>query len=312
MTNASLALQINDVTKIYGHSLSIGNKKILGEKTIGIKNITFSVRTGEIFGFLGPNGAGKTTTIRAMLNFLTIQNGNIKILDLDHKHDAIEIRKRIAYVPGDLSLFDNFTGIELLDYLNHFRPVNDPFLKELKSIFHVNLNKKIKFLSKGNKQQVGLIAALASKPEILILDEPSSGLDPLMTDNLHKILIKLRNEEKITIFLSSHDLTEVHAICDRVGIIKDGKMILIESINELEKKFLQNVEIEFSSNDVPSEDTLRNLKTIMSIKKLNNESFRLTIKGDVNELFRTLINYDIKRFTCENASLDDIFLQFYK
>lgn len=133
-----------------------------------------------------------------------------------------------------------------------------------------------------------------------------------MTDNLHKILIKLRNEEKITIFLSSHDLTEVHAICDRVGIIKDGKMILIESINELEKKFLQNVEIEFSSNDVPSEDTLRNLKTIMSIKKLNNESFRLTIKGDVNELFRTLINYDIKRFTCENASLDDIFLQFYK
>ena len=157
-----------------------------------------------------------------------------------------------------------------------------------------------------------MIAALATKPEILIIDEPSSGLDPLMTDNLHKLLVKLRDEEGTTIFLSSHDLAEVHAICDRVGIIKEGKMILIESINDLEKKFLQNVEIEFVSDKNSPETAIKRLETVVSVATVKSNTFKLTIKGDINELFRTLVNFEIKRFTCENASLEEIFLKFYK
>ena len=158
---------------------------------------------------------------------------------------------------------------------------------------------------------VGLIAALSSKPELLLLDEPSSGLDPLMADSLHKLLIELRDSGS-TIFLSSHDLNEVHDICDRVGIIKEGKIILIESIEELEKKFLQNVEIEFNSTDILSESMIENLDTVISVEKLSSYKYKLSITGNVNELFSFLVKYDIKRFTCENASLEDIFLQFYK
>ena len=170
--------------------------------------------------------------------------------------------------------------------------------------------KKIKLLSKGNQQQVGLIAALASKPEVLILDEPTSGLDPLMTANFHKILKKL-SDEGITIFLSSHDLAEVQAICDRVGIIKEGKMILIESVSELKKKFLQNVTIEFDELNFPSSDIFEGLNTVISVSKTLNNIYELKIKGNVNELFKVLVNQNIKRFTCENATLEHIFLQYY-
>ena len=141
MAITNVALQINDATKIYGHSLKIGKGKVFGEKTLGIQKVNLTVLKGEIFGFLGPNGAGKTTTIRAVLDYLHIQNGSIKILARDHKRDRVEIRKHIGYVPGEMSLFDNFTGLELLSYLNNFRPINTEFLNELKTIFTLNIQK---------------------------------------------------------------------------------------------------------------------------------------------------------------------------
>ena len=135
MAIVNVALQINDATKIYGHTLKIGKAKVFGEKTLGIQKVNLVVHKGEIFGFLGPNGAGKTTTIRAILDYLNIQNGSIKILGFDHKRDRIEIRNHIGYIPGEMSLFDNFTGLELLKYLSHFRKIDESFLKELKGIF---------------------------------------------------------------------------------------------------------------------------------------------------------------------------------
>ena len=311
MVTSSEAIKVYGLTKVYGHSLTLKNHTFYSNKSVGVKDVSFTIKEGEIFGFLGPNGAGKTTTIRAMLDYLSIQHGNITIFWLDYKKKRMAIRKIMAYIPGDMTLFDNFTGLELLNYLGHFKTIDQQFLQELKSIFKVNLEKKIKFLSKGNKQQVGLIAALATKPKLLVLDEPSSGLDPLMTDYLHKILLKMR-KSGTTIFISSHDLAEVHAICDRVGIIKEGKMILIESITELEKKFLQKVEIEYNSDSIPPESFFKNLKTVISVTKVTNSIIKLNITGDVNELFKALINYNIKRFTCENASLEDIFLQYYQ
>ncbi|MFW9772886.1 MAG: ABC transporter ATP-binding protein, partial [Candidatus Thorarchaeota archaeon] len=247
-------LKVSNLTKIYGHEIKIGRLKI-GREVIGAQNVSFTVNEGEIFGFLGPNGAGKTTTIRSILGYLKIQTGAILINGLDHQKDSIEIRKNIGYVPGDLSLYEDFTGEEFIKYVDKFRPVNKVLLRELKSIFKVDLNQKIDSLSTGNRKQVALILALASNPSFLILDEPTTGLDPLMTAKFHKILRKLKEEGK-TIFLSSHDLSEVQNICDRVGIIKEGRMLLVEDINDLKQKFLQNVKIKFSSKSVPTEDDL--------------------------------------------------------
>lgn len=303
-------LQVSNLTKVYGREIGIGGKKI-GLPVVGAHEVSFSVKKGEIFGFLGPNGAGKTTTIRAILDYLKIQNGIVTIFGLDHHHERLEIRKRIGYVPGDMALFENFTGEELLQYFGKFCPINEEFLTELRQNFRVKLKKKIKSLSTGNRQQAGLIAALAAKPDFLILDEPTSGLDPLMTANFHKIIKKLRNEG-YTIFLSSHDLAEVQAVCDRVGIIKEGKMILVESVEALKTKFMQKVQVKFCGSLIASEEEITKLDTVISVERTNKNTFVLKIKEDVNELLKWLSNYDIKRFTCEDASLEEIFLQYYK
>jgi ABC-2 type transport system ATP-binding protein len=302
--STDIVLQVSNLTKIYGKELTLGRFK-LGRKVTGAQEVSFYVEKGEIFGFLGPNGAGKTTTMRSILGYLRIQSGKVTIFGLDHQQDSIEIRKRIGYVPGDLSLYEDFTGEELIWYLDKFQAVDQTFLKELKSTFTVDLTQKIENLSTGNRQQVGLIIALAPRPDFLILDEPTSGLDPLMTSKAHKIFKKLRDEGK-TIFLSSHDLAEVQAICDRVG-----KMILVERIEDLKQKFLQNVKIKFSSKTLPQEDDFKRLESIISVEKTNETTFKLIIKEDINELLKLLINYKIKRFTIEDASLEEIFLKFY-
>jgi ABC-2 type transport system ATP-binding protein len=303
-------LVVSNLTKIYGHEIKIGRLKV-GRVAIGAQNVSFSIRKGEIFGFLGPNGAGKTTTIRSILGYLKIQTGTIIINGLDHQKDSIEIRKNIGYVPGDLSLYDDFTGEELINYFSKFRQIDQNFLQELKTIFNVNLSQKVESLSTGNRKQVALILALTSKPNFLILDEPTTGLDPLMTAKFHKILKRLKSEGK-TIFLSSHDLAEVQTVCDRVGIIKEGRMLLVENIVDLKQKFLQNVKIQFSSKNLPTEDDFKNIDSIISIEKLDRTTFKLIIKEDVNEMLRWLINYRIKRLTIEDASLEDIFLKFYE
>lgn len=303
-------LQVSNLTKIYGREFNLGDKTIVGQRVIGAQNVSFSVNKGEIFGFLGPNGAGKTTTMRAILDYLKIQSGEVTIFGLDHHRDRLAIRKRIGYVPGDMALFENFTGKELLDYFSKLRPINEEFLSELRQNFRVKLEKKIKSLSSGNRQQAGLIAALAAKPDFLILDEPTSGLDPLMTANFHKILEKLRNEG-YTIFLSSHDLAEVQAVCDRVGIIKEGKMILVEAVEDLKAKFMQKVTVNFNGASIPTEDDIKQLDTVISVERTKESTFTLKIKEDVNELIKWLPNYDIKRFTCEDATLEEIFLAYY-
>ena len=303
-------LQVSNLTKVYGQEISLGGKK-LGLRVVGAQEVSFDVKRGEIFGFLGPNGAGKTTTMRAILDYLKIQTGEVKIFGLDHHRDRLEIRKRIGYVPGDMALFENFTGTELLQYFGKFRPINEEFLRELRNNFRVKLEKKIKALSTGNRQQAGLIAALASKPDFLILDEPTSGLDPLMTANFHRILRKLR-DDGYTIFLSSHDLAEVQAVCDRVGIIKEGKIILVEAVEDLKAKFMQKVTVKFNGTTLPEESEIEQLNTVISVERTKKDTFILKIKEDVNEILRWLSKYDIKRFTCEDATLEEIFLQFYE
>jgi len=303
-------LEVSNLTKIYGHEYNLLGRKI-GRRVVGADNVSFKVRKGEIFGFLGPNGAGKTTTMRAILDYLHIQNGRVSVFGLDHHKFALEIRKKIGYVPGDLSLYEDFTGEELVEYFGGFRPFDHAFLEELCSFFRADLTLKIKNLSTGNRQQVGLILALGPKPDFLILDEPTSGLDPLMAANVHRVLKSLKAEGK-TIFLSSHDLAEVRSVCDRIGIIKEGRMILVEEIENLVTKFLQNVTLTFSADKVPSLEEIQGFETVQSVVKENDRRFKLTVKEDINELVRWLSDYNVERLNIEDASLEEIFLQFYE
>ncbi|MHA2239911.1 MAG: ABC transporter ATP-binding protein [Candidatus Hodarchaeales archaeon] len=303
-------LQVSHVTKVYGREYEFLGKKI-GRRVVGAEDVSFTVKSGEIFGFLGPNGAGKTTTMRCILDYLNMQEGSITIFGLDHHIDALKIREDIGYIPGDLALFKNFTGNELIDYFGKFRPIDQDFLKELRSLFRVDLSLKIKALSSGNRQQAGIIVALASKPDFLLLDEPTSGLDPLMTANFHRVIKKLRTEGK-TIFLSSHDLAEVQAVCDRVGIIREGKIILIEEVENLREKFVQHVSIKFDPSNLPTLTDFPSDETIISVEQIKKTVFNLTISKDINPLLQWLNNYQINRLTIEDASLEEIFLQYYE
>ncbi|MFW9993384.1 MAG: ABC transporter ATP-binding protein [Candidatus Odinarchaeota archaeon] len=304
-------LQVKDLTKVYGLEIRFGGKKI-GRRVVGAQDVSFDIKRGEIFGFLGPNGAGKTTTMRSIMDYLHIKTGKITFFGrYDHHKDALTVRKHISYVPGDVSLYQNMTGYDIIAYFNKFRPIDTEFVEELKSQFRVDLSLKIGQLSKGNRQQVALIVALAPKPELLIMDEPTSGLDPLMAANFHKIIKKLA-KEGITIFLSSHDLAEVQSVCDRVGIIKEGRMIIIEHIDNLKLEFMQNITIKFSESKIPSEEDIRSLRSVISFEKENKTLCKLKIKENVNELIRWLANYDVERLTIEDATLEDIFLQYYE
>ena len=309
MSSSETVLEVSNLTKIYGRELGLGGRRV-GRRVVGARDVSFSVRRGEIFGFLGPNGAGKTTVMRSILDYLHIQEGTITVFGMDHHRDALKIRKRIGYVPGDLSLYENFTGNELIDYYGGFRPVDPEYIEELRSVFRVDLTLNVKALSSGNRQQVGLILALASKPDFLILDEPTSGLDPLMAANAHRLLKELKAEGK-TIFLSSHDLAEVQVVCDRIGIIKEGEMILVEEVENLISKFLQNVRVSFTS-EVPDLETLEAIDSVISAEAEDEDTLLLKVKEDINELLKVLTRYEIDRLSIEDATLEEIFLQYYQ
>ena len=309
MSSSETVLEVSNLTKIYGRELGLGGRKV-GRRVVGARDVSFSVRRGEIFGFLGPNGSGKTTVMRSILDYLHIQEGTITVFGMDHHRDALKIRKRIGYVPGDLSLYENFTGNELINYYGGFRPVDPEYIEKLRSVFRVDLTLNVKALSSGNRQQVGLILALASKPDFLILDEPTSGLDPLMAANAHRLLKELKAEGK-TIFLSSHDLAEVQAVCDRIGIIKEGEMILVEEVENLVSKFLQNVRVSFTS-EVPDLETLEAIDSVISAEAEDEDILLLKVKEDINELLKVLTRYEIDRLSIEDATLEEIFLQYYQ
>ncbi|MHA1979379.1 MAG: ATP-binding cassette domain-containing protein [Candidatus Hodarchaeales archaeon] len=302
-------LQVSNLTKVYGWEFQLSSRK-LGRRVEAVTDVSFSVKKGEIFGFLGPNGAGKTTTIRSILGFLSIKSGSIKINGLDYLKDALEIKKSLGFIRSEIELYGNFTGNEIISYFGKFRPIDQKFLKKLKKIFKVDLTLDFKSMSTGNRQQVIIIAALASNPDFVILDEPSSGLDPLMAARFHRLLVQMRDEGK-TIFLSSHNLTEVQEICDRVGIIRKGRIIVIESVKELQRKSMQQLTVEFFDGEAPDVADFQALPNVFSVEK-KADTYYIKVSEDVNDLLKFITARRIKRMTLEDSSLEDIFLTYYK
>lgn len=286
-------LEIKNLTKYYGQIL-------------GVKDLSLELKEGEIFGFIGPNGAGKSTTIRSILNLINKTKGEVifngKTLD---KND-IEARKLIGYLPSEVNLYDDLTVKEMLDfheqfYGKHVRKRRKELVKRLK----LDESKNLEDLSLGNSKKLGIILAFMHEPKLLILDEPTSGLDPIIQQEFYE-LIKEEKEKGTTIFYSTHILSEISKICDRVGIIKEGKLLKVEPVKDLVDKSLSYVTI--TSNDIKKIIKELKLENITSID--NTITFKNTL--DSNYLLKILAKYDIKKIYIEQASLEDIFLHYYK
>lgn len=281
--------------------------KIAGKEPVkAIDNISFGVKKGEAFGFLGPNGAGKTTTIRCMMDFIRPTEGSVAILGKDSKNDSVFIKSKVGYLPGNVKLYDKWTGSEHISFVESIRGKSQ-IAENLIQTFDFNPNTRFKQLSSGNKQKLGLIIALMSEPEVLIMDEPTVGLDPLLQNKIYEILENLK-KKGTTIFISSHNLPEVERVCDRVGIIKEGKMVGIEEVKNLGQKKLHRIEVRFAEKVVRSDLTKLKPENIEEI----SDGFVITIGGDINPLMKILSAYKITDIEISHATLEDVFLKFYE
>ena len=291
------AITLSSLTKSYG-------------KARGVIDLDLEIRTGEVFGFLGPNGAGKTTTIRTLLDLIRPTTGTATVLGLDSKEHSLEIRSRTGYLPGELSLYEEMTVEESLDYLSSLRgggPTGR--IKELSDQFELDLTRKIKDLSTGNKQKVGIVQAFAHEPELLVLDEPTGGLDPLMQQNVYHLIDAARDEGR-TVFLSSHVLPEVERIAERVGIIRKGKLIEVATVDDLKDRAVRVVEVRFEG-DGPDEQTLMKVENVVSVQPRRTTT-QIRIEGSMAALVKAFAEYEVVAMRSEEADLEEVFLDLYR
>ncbi len=287
-------IEIKNLTKSYG-------------KNRGIEDVSLNVNEGEIFGFIGPNGAGKSTTIKVLLNFILPSAGEAKIFDLDCMSETTKIKEHISYVPSEVRYYDNMKVRELINYAKSFhQDIDHVYTEELCKNFGVELNKNISELSLGNKKKVAIVQALLHKPKLLILDEPTNGLDPLIQQKLAQTLMDLKSKGT-TIFLSSHNLTEVEAFCDRVAIIKEGKIVDVKNILDFASKKVKQVTLSFSGNMTESLTTLgaKNLK-------FNQDKVSFNYTGDINKLIALMANHKIDDLIIEEKRLSEVFMSYYE
>lgn len=271
-----------------------------------VDGIDLEVKKGEIFGFLGPNGAGKSTTIRCMMGFNRPTDGKIKIFGHDMSTDSLTAKRQIGYLPGNIKLYDGWTG---WDHIRFFESVRGKSknVDELIRRFGFDPSMKFRHLSSGNKQKLGLILALMHEPNLLIMDEPTVGLDPLLQNEIYKVLMEMR-DHGATIFISSHNLPEVERLCDRVAIIKNGKLAAVESIKTLGDKKLHRIEVCFGDKFEPAEFQIDGVSRIDEI----SDGLLITISGDLNPMMQILASHKITHLEVTHASLEDVFMKFYE
>ena len=272
-------------------------------------DLDLSVGPGEVFGFLGPNGAGKTTMIRTVLDLIRPTNGRASILGMDSHESAVEIRRHVGYLPGDLALYPNLTGQETLTYFANLRGgVDWSYVDGLADRFNSDLSKKVSDYSSGNRQKIGLIQAFMSKPEVLILDEPSTGLDPLVQQDFQALLRETAAEGR-TVFLSSHTLSEVERVAHRVGIIRQGRLVVVEAVDELKSKAIRRLEMQFGS---PVEEAV--FRGVEGVHDVTADGTRVSVsfKGEIATLLRAAMAHDLVNLNSDEADLEEIFLNYYR
>ena len=290
------AIETDGLTKYYG-------------KHLGIEDVNLDVLEGEVFGFLGPNGAGKSTTIRTLLDEIRPTSGSAAILGLDTHAEAVAIRRHIGYIPGDLALYPNLTGLDTLTYFANMRGgVDWSYVGELADRLDSDLSRKVGDLSTGNRQKVGVIQAFMHRPELLIMDEPTSGLDPLVQREFQKMVSEVSAEGK-TVFLSSHTLSEVQRVADRVGIIRNGRLITVESVAELRSKSMRQVE--FVLDAEPEASIFESVEGVRNVV-VDSNHVEMSFGGDMGELLTTVTErYGVADMKTTEADLEEIFLTYY-
>lgn len=289
------SVEVNNVTKKFG-------------KVTALKDVNLQINEGEVFAYIGPNGAGKSTTIRVLLGILQATKGSAKVFGRDAWKDAVEIHKKIAYVPGDVNLWPNLTGGEVIDLFVNLRGSHNKKLRErLVRDFNLDPTKKCRTYSKGNRQKVALVAAFASEVDLYILDEPTSGLDPLMEQVFQECVLEQKNRGK-GVFLSSHIMSEVERLCDRVGIIREGEVVQVGTLDEL--RHLTRYAV-----TVSTEKAIGGLDALPGVFDVKTENENIKFHVDtrkMGDVITHLTRFGIKKLESVPPSLEELFMQHYK
>ena len=304
MSGSGKEAAVPDIIEVDKLTKSYGGKR-------GIKDVSFSVAEGEVFGFLGPNGAGKTTTIRTLMALIRADSGTARIAGLDCWGRALEIKRLIGYVPGEPALDRNLTGGQILEYFANLRGgVDRAYLKKLIERLDLDTSRKFRQYSTGNKRKVVLIQAFMHRPRVLILDEPTSGLDPLNQQEFDGMVREAREEGR-TVFLSSHVLSEVEKTCTRVAIIRDGSIVRIGGIHELND--IKRYEITIAFAQPVAAEAFARLDGVAEVEALNDGmAVRLAIQGSADAVIKAAARYPVVSLTSYEPSLEDIFLRYYE
>lgn len=298
MERLNSVMRTEDLTKTYG-------------KSRGIKNVDLTVNEGEVFGFLGPNGAGKTTMIRTLLGFMQPTDGKGEIFGHDVQRDSVAVRSMVGNLPGEFALEDRMNGEKLLKLFARLRGVQSlDYAYELADRINADLKRPMRRLSRGNKQKIGLIQAMFHRPPLLILDEPTGGLDPLVQEEFLKILAEVKEEGR-TVFFSSHTLSEVERVCDRVGIIREGELVRVETTDTLINKSFRHVMLQFAES-LDVEDT-RRFESLEGIENFRYEGSQLyfELHGNLDSVVKLAARHEVLDMIYERPSLEEIFLAYY-
>jgi ABC-2 type transport system ATP-binding protein len=295
MAAMTAVIELDRLTKRYGAAR-------------GIEDVTMTVERGEVFGFLGPNGAGKTTTIRTVLDLLHPTSGAARVFGLDSRRDALAIHARLGNLPGDFSYDPRLSGRELVTYLADLRGVRGlGRATELAERFEADLDRPLAELSRGNRQKIGLVQAGFHDPELLVLDEPTGGLDPLMQEAFLAFVAEERQRGR-TVFLSSHELDEVQRVCDRVGIIRDGRLVAVENVEEITGRAYRHVTLEFADRVDPDE-----FRRLPGVTDLDPDARRISFKatGDLDPVIKAAARHTVTDIELVRPTLEEVFLTYY-
>ncbi len=312
------AIRLDKLTKFYG-------------SRVGVEGLDLEVRPGEIFGYLGPNGAGKTTTIRVLMDLIRPTSGTATVLGMDAQAESVEVRRRVGYIAGDPSLYGNLTGEETLTYAASLRGGGDwrrvheladwggdgrrrgpggsywRRVHELAERLECDLSRRVGTLSSGNRRKIAVIRAFMHDPPLLIMDEPTGGLDPLMQEEFGK-MVREASEKGATAFVSSHILPEVEQVCDRVGIIRQGRLVAVESVDTLKSRAMRSLEIEFGERVSP--ESFSNLEGVHNLA-VSGTTLKCGVTGSVGPLIKAAAQFDLIDVALHEPTLEEIFLTYY-
>ncbi len=294
-------IELTELTKYYGNHR-------------GIEGVNLTVPKGALFGFIGPNGAGKSTTIRTLMGLLKPTSGQGLVFGQDMVKHGQAIRKRIGYLPSEVAYYERMNSRDLLEYSGRFYgKVDQDRLKYLIDWFDLDATKSVEDLSFGNRKKVGIIQALLHRPELLILDEPTTGLDPLMQARFFQLL-KEENKAGTTVFFSSHTLSEVQQFCETVAVIREGEILEVSPVDELRKKHLKQVTVRLATGGQSTQTQGNDLEGLQDVIDLHQEGHKITFQyaGQLQALFSKLASLDIDDFSMAEPSLEDIFMHYYE